>query len=107
MNKKFFSMLGISKKAGKLLHGSLNVEKFIQNKSIKLVILAEDASTNTIQKFKKLCETYNINYIVYSGKKTLGNCIGKDEVAVIGITDNGLAKVLTNIAKEDKNNGGE
>lgn len=107
MNKKFCSILGISKKAGKLLYGSFNVEKFIKKNLIYLVIIAEDASANTVQKFTKMCEIYKTSSIVYCNKKTLGKCIGKDEIAVIGIIDNGLAKILINIIKEEKNSGGE
>lgn len=107
MNKKFCSMLGITKKAGKLLSGSFNVEKNIKKNLIYTVIIADDASTNTVEKFKKLCEIYKTSYIVYGSKNLLGKCIGKNETSVIGIMNNELAKVVINAAKEEKNGGGE
>jgi len=107
MNKKFCSMLGISKKAGKLVSGSYNVEKFIKIKKLFLVIFAMDTSENTAKNIKRLCENYNIDYIFYGNKEILGKCIGRELIAVIGITDEGLSKVLLNAAKEKNNDGGE
>lgn len=103
---KFHSMLGISKKAGKLLSGNYSVDKYIKLKKVFLVVLATDVSKNTFKKFAALCEQNEIPYIVYSTKELLAKAIGREIVGVIGVTDKGLANALLDAAKEE-NYGGE
>lgn len=52
---KFYSMLGLCRKAGKLLAGSFGVEKGIVNLKVCLVVISADASDNTKKKFINLC----------------------------------------------------
>ncbi|AIS52482.1 ribosomal protein L7Ae/L30e/S12e/gadd45 [Thermoanaerobacter kivui] len=105
-NDRFHSILGISKKAGKLVSGTYSVDKYLKLKKVFLVILARDVSKNTYKKFSRMCEFRNIPYIVHSTKELLARAIGREQVGVIGITDEGLAKVLLDAAKEE-NYGGE
>jgi len=44
---KFYSLLGLCKKAGKLVGGEVAVENAIRQKTAVLLILAGDASGNT------------------------------------------------------------
>ena len=62
-------------KAGKLAYGTdMCIEKIKFNKA-KLIIIAEDASDNTKDKFKKLCDEKNIIYIMHSNKTDLSRAI--------------------------------
>ena len=62
-------------KAGKLAYGTdMCIEKIKFNKA-KLIIIAEDASDNTKDKFKKLCDEKNITYIMHSNKTDLSRAI--------------------------------
>ena len=45
-------MLGLAMKAGKVISGETGCENSIRDGSAYLVILAEDASANTMKKFK-------------------------------------------------------
>ncbi|ABY92932.1 LSU ribosomal protein L7AE [Thermoanaerobacter thermohydrosulfuricus] len=105
-NDRFHSMLGISKKAGKLVSGNYSVDKYLKLKKVFLVVLATDVSKNTFKKFATMCERNKVPYIVYSTKELLAKAIGREMVGVIGITDEGLANVLLDAAKEE-NYGGE
>ena len=46
-NNKFYSMLGLCMKAGRLTSGEVGCEAAIKGKKAKLIILAEDASEKT------------------------------------------------------------
>ncbi len=102
INKKILGLIGFSAKARKVCFGADSVELQIKKKKVSVVIVAEDASTRTKEKFNKLCETYKIPIIIGGEIETISKAIGKSNKAVIGIEDVNLA---TEIAKI--NNGGE
>ena len=49
---KFYSLLGLCKRAGKLAAGEVAAEQAVRKKTAYLLILAEDASANTKKKFR-------------------------------------------------------
>jgi ribosomal protein L7Ae-like RNA K-turn-binding protein len=101
MNKqdKVLSMVGLAKKAGKLAAGSFLAEKAVRDGWAELLIVAEDAAQNIKKKFSNSSEYYEIDYMEYGTKETLGHFTGYENIAVVAITDAGLAKAI-----EDKYN---
>ncbi|NCC15055.1 MAG: 50S ribosomal protein L7ae [Clostridia bacterium] len=99
---KFYSLLGISKKAGKLAGGEVAVENAIRQKTAELLILAEDASGNTKKKFKNSAAYYKIPLIEVGDKESLGSAIGEVFRAILAVTDKGFAKKLVALAQEEK-----
>ena len=89
-------------KHGKISFGADSVENDIKKKMIKLVIVAEDSSNRTKDKFKRICENYDVPIIEFGNIETLSKAIGKNNKAIIGIKDVNLSKEIKKI-----NNGGE
>ncbi len=89
-------------KHGKIAFGADSVENSIKKKTVKLVILAEDSSDRTKDKFKKICEQFDIPIIQIADIETLSKAIGKKNKAILGIQDINLSKEIEKI-----NNGGE
>lgn len=89
-------------KHGKISFGADSVENDIKKKIIKLVIVAEDSSSRTKDKFKRICENYNVPIIQFGDIEILSKAIGKNNKAIIGIKDVNLSKEIKKI-----NNGGE
>ena len=89
-------------KHGKISFGADSVENDIKKKMIKLVIVAEDSSNRTKDKFKRICENYDVPIIQFGNIETLSKAIGKNNKAIIGIKDVNLSKEIKKI-----NNGGE
>ena len=89
-------------KHGKISFGADRVENDIKKKTIKLVIVAEDSSNRTKDKFKRICENYDVPIIEFGNIETLSKAIGKNNKAILGIEDVNLAKEIQKI-----NNGGE
>lgn len=98
MNKteKIYSLLGLCKKAGKLVSGEFATEKCITSGNARLVIISEDASDNTRKKFTDKCTYYKVPVHYFGDKEMLGHAIGKDVRTSLAITDEGLAKTLLN-----------
>ena len=89
-------------KHGKISFGADSVENDIKKKTIKLVLVAEDSSNRTKEKFKRICDNYDVPIMQFGNIETLSKAIGKNNKAIIGIKDVNLSNEIKKI-----NNGGE
>lgn len=90
-NKKALRLLGLALSAGKLATGDDTTVRSIQNKQAKLVLIAKDASENTIKKIKDKCTYYQVPYVHEFTQAEITNALGRPRV-VCAITDSGFAK---------------
>ncbi len=99
-SSKFLSSLGLARRANKIFYG---FDSVCENANkINLVILASDISTRTAKNIYNLTDIKKIETIeVKHQKDTLGYAIGAKPVGIIGITDNGFAKILKDRIKEE------
>ena len=67
-----------------------------------MVIIAEDASPSTIEKFKYITEECNTKMILYGQKDELSRAIGKDNKVVFVIMDDGFSNKILELVKESK-----
>lgn len=81
-------------KAGKVSFGADSVEENITKKKVKLVILSEESSERTKNKFVDICEKYKIPVIIYGDIDSLSKAIGKSNKAIIGIKDINFAESI-------------
>lgn len=99
-NDFFLSTLGLARRAGKLCRGfDSNVENM---DNIAAVFLASDCSKRTRESITELFEQAEIHPITVNYTKTeLGYAIGTKPVGILGVTDDGFAKLLkTRLSKE-------
>ena len=89
---KALSLISLATKAGKTARGEFCTEKEVKSGKAELVIVADDASDNTKQKFKNMCEFYEVPIYFYGDKDTLGHAMGKEFRASLAVTDHGFAK---------------
>lgn len=73
------------------MSGEFSTDKAIKEHKAKVVIIGTDASDNTKKAFMNSCNFYKVDCYEYSTKEDLGHCLGKEQRAVIGITDDGFA----------------
>ena len=99
---KIFSMLVLCMKAGKLSYGSDMVEEKIKYKQVSLLIIADDASDNTKQKFIRIASQNNLNLYFYSTIEELSHSVGKNNKAVLGIMDKNFAEKINILFEELK-----
>ncbi|QFJ55695.1 L7Ae/L30e/S12e/Gadd45 family ribosomal protein [Pseudobutyrivibrio xylanivorans] len=88
---KALNMISMSMKAGKLVSGEFACEQAIKDGSGFLCIIATDASANTKKSFSNSCEFYNVKYVEYGTKESLGHAIGKEYRASIVVCDENLS----------------
>lgn len=101
-NKKILGLIGLSARARKISFGADSVELQIKKKKVYLIIVANDASNRTKEKFEKLSKEYNVPIIITGEIEELSKAIGKSNKAILGIEDMNLASEIQKI-----NNGGE
>ncbi len=89
-------------RAGKISFGADSVEDECKRRKVKLLIIAEDASERTKNKFKNIGNQYNIPIILDSTIEELSKQIGKNNKAILGIKDINFAKSI-----QKKYNGGD
>lgn len=102
INKKILGLIGLSARARKISFGADSVEDSIRNKKVNLIIVAEDSSERTKDKFKHLSQKYKVPIIIIGKIEELSKAIGKSNKAIVGIKDINLSKEIQKI-----NNGGE
>lgn len=90
-DQKILNLLGMAQRAGKLVTGEDLSLKEIRNEQAKLVIVATDASENTIKRISDKCQYYEIPVAVRFTKAEISHAIGKERT-ISTIMDNGFAK---------------
>ena len=95
---KICGMLGICRKAGKLVAGTDLVVEAIRSRknTVQLVLLSADASENTVKKVRNCCKHYGKTLLILNDDgEQIARIIGKTGViSTCAICDSGLAKAL-------------
>jgi len=101
-----YNFISLAMKAGKVVSGEQGCEKIIKSGKASLVIISEDASSNTNKKFKDACLYNRIPLYTFGEKDKLGMCLGKGVRSVIAITDENFSSNLVKLITETKKNTG-
>ena len=103
-NDRFLSMLGLCRRAGKLVIGVPMVAKEISEGKIKVVFVAGDASQNAVKKTTDKCTFYNVECIKTDiCADILAHAVGKSgPVCALGVTDGNFSKELTTLISYEK-----
>jgi ribosomal protein L7Ae-like RNA K-turn-binding protein len=81
------------------------VLKNIATGKAETVLLSSDASPRTCSKFKEACEDSDVTILTLTfTKQVLGRAIGRDDTAVVAVTDNSFAKKIIEIAGDGAEN---
>lgn len=88
---KMLNTLGLAYRAKKVVLG----EEVLENiKRVKLLFIASDISEKSRERFLKKCSFYSIEFINEFNSEELSNALGKQNVKVIGVIDEGFTKSL-------------
>ena len=101
MNNKFFQFLGLTKKAGKLIEGYNQCEEALEHRRGTLIILSEESSTNTKDKFKRLAAKNNVPLLEGASSEVLGQCLGREEINVLCVNDKKMSDKLLSLWNEN------
>ena len=92
---KIFNLIGLMRRANKLVYGTDDVLKMLEKNKIKGIIIGSTASFNTQKKIKNKLKNYNIDvYLIVEDQKTIADALGMNNIKVIGIMDDGFLKAI-------------
>ncbi len=105
--EKALRLVGIAKKAGKLIAGTDMAQSAARakKKSVCLLLCSAEASPSTLKKISNTAEYYQIPLCtVEVGKEELALRVGKrdGELSVVAITDSGIASAIVGMLTEAK-----
>ncbi|MEG0540696.1 MAG: 50S ribosomal protein L7 [Angelakisella sp.] len=102
MSDKFFGLVSISRKAGKLIYGFDAVKDTVYSGEAQLVLYAQDVSQRTRDSMDKVLDTGNepprtlaTHLTMYDYAQICGKATG-----VLAVTDAGLAAALSKVFAE-------
>ncbi len=102
---KVFGLLGLAKKAGKVVSGESAVKESVRFSKAHLVIIACDASENTEKGITDSCSYYGVKHFKYSTKEELGHAIGNNFNAAVAVTDKGFSNSIERCLAANINGG--
>lgn len=95
--KKLFGMIGLAKRAGKILSGENKCKEAIKSGRVYLCILSEDASHNTEKSIRNSCTFYDVPLVVFGTREQLGGAVGNASNSVLALTDENFCEAILNI----------
>ena len=98
LNKAQSSFLGILNRAGKLSVGTDIIKK---RRKIALLLLASDASDNTKSEMTALARSVSKKLALVESKTMLGQPIGYESIAAIGILDQKCASAFLEKGRQE------
>lgn len=93
-NEKWHSLLGLARRAGKVVSGEETVLRAIREQKARVVIMSADASDRTKKTVNDKCNFYKVPIFEASERVTLGQAIGQPPRVLIAVTDSGFAGKL-------------
>jgi ribosomal protein L7Ae-like RNA K-turn-binding protein len=95
--KKVLGLAGLGVRGRLAVVGVERVREAAAKGTLKLAIVARDASRNSLNKIVPLLEAKRVRIVDGIGAVPLGAAVGRDATAVIGIVDAQLAKGIRGI----------
>ncbi len=95
--KKVLGLAGLGVRGRLAVIGVERVREAAAKGTLKLAIVARDASKNSLDKVVPLLEAKKVRIVDGIGAAALGAAVGRDATAVIGIVDVQLAKGIRGI----------
>ena len=84
---KAMGLLGLAKRAGRVVSGESACKEAIRFGKSYLILLA----VNTSKSITDSCKFYDVPYVVTGTKESLGAAIGNEFNAVVSVNDEGFA----------------
>ena len=94
---RILSLLGFSKKAGKLVSGTNAVLRSILCGDAHIVIVSENAGNSVKEKFKRLCLENDIKFYVLGTEQELEKATGERNKVIYSVVEAGFSDRLTQL----------
>jgi len=87
-------LVGIARKGGNASLGRTAVREALRDGRGHLVLLARDAGAALVDEMVELTRRSRVPMMRFAGREMLGRALGRSEVSVLSIDDNGIALAI-------------
>ena len=97
--QRLFRLLGLGVRGRGAVVGVRQVREAARKNKVHLAVVAQDASSNSLDKIVPLLNARRVRFIEVSSAAELGAAVGRDHTAVVGIVDRQLAAGARRVAE--------
>ena len=97
MSEKAMRMLGLARRAGKIVFGSDAAADAVRFGKAYIAIVATDASDRTKKLLNNKCNSFHVPLYEFSDCETLGQKLGKSAISALAVVDKSFAKAISDI----------
>lgn len=98
--ERIAGLVGLARRAGKLVIGSDAVEKALRQRKVLALICAEDASLLTIGKLQRTSSADEVPFFHLFSRDELGRLTGRETLAVLGVIDQSFADAIKRLVEQ-------
>lgn len=96
-SKRLCGLIGLATKAGKTVAGTDACLEQMEKKTVKIILVAENASERTKLKFEQEAQKHKIPIYQVLSIEEISQAMGKNNKAVIGIKETGFSNKMIDI----------
>lgn len=86
--------LGLARRAGRVAIGTRAVQQAAAAGELRAVILAADAGPGARKRLQGVLRAGGVDVLSVGSRRRLGRALGRDDLVVAGVTDEGFAALL-------------
>ncbi|MGI6077047.1 MAG: L7Ae/L30e/S12e/Gadd45 family ribosomal protein [Fastidiosipilaceae bacterium] len=101
-NKKLYGLLGLSRRAGKLILGMDAVLDAIRRRQVTLLILATDAAPGSKRRAETTASKYGVPWCQFGTRQRFGELFSRRACAILALTDAGFAAAVQTALTKDE-----
>jgi ribosomal protein L7Ae-like RNA K-turn-binding protein len=91
---RVLGLLGMATRAGAVVPGTERVREAARAETLRLAVLATDASENSRGKLLPLLTARGISHVIRYERSELGAAVGRGPLSAVGVVDSALASRL-------------
>ncbi|MCK8624030.1 L7Ae/L30e/S12e/Gadd45 family ribosomal protein [Apilactobacillus xinyiensis] len=104
VNKKILNLIGIARRAGKVVTGEDIILSAIKKNKVRFLLIASDTGSSVYKKFNDKAKFYKIPTNCSFNKAQISDAIGMQRT-ILGINDLGFSKKLSELTMQNNEKG--
>ena len=98
--RRVMRLIGLGVRSRGAIVGVERVREAVRKGDVSLAIVAADASQNSLDKVVPLLEARRVRFVFAPSAAGLGQAVGREQTAVVGIVDRELARGIRAVTDE-------
>jgi ribosomal protein L7Ae-like RNA K-turn-binding protein len=92
--QRALATLGLARRAGRVAIGTRAVQQALAAGELRAVLVAADAAPGARKRLRTVLSSDEVDVLSVGSRTRLGRALGRDDLVVAGVTDEGFAALL-------------